>query len=102
MVLTISGPPSTTRRLFKESEQFSKNHRVPIPVYAPYHAQHLYNDAEVARIIDPKTREFLREYRPLWLEEEGLSYDGRSSRLLGSTIMKSFFPSSPRAPAEWK
>ncbi|KAF2813787.1 ketoacyl-synt-domain-containing protein [Mytilinidion resinicola] len=64
MALTISGPPSTTKRLFKESESFSKNHRVPIPVYAPYHAQHLYNDSDIARIIDSKTREFLKEYRP--------------------------------------
>jgi iterative type I PKS product template protein len=42
----------------------SKNHRVPIPVYAPYHATHLYNDADIARIIDGKAREFLKDYRP--------------------------------------
>ena len=40
MAITISGPPSTVRRFFDESPALSRNHRVAIPVYAPYHAEH--------------------------------------------------------------
>ncbi|KAF1812538.1 polyketide synthase [Eremomyces bilateralis CBS 781.70] len=51
MALTISGPPATTQRIFKESEALNKNHRVGIPIFAPYHAPHLYSDAERANIL---------------------------------------------------
>ena len=46
MALTISGPPSTTKRLL-QSDAFKNCARVPIPVYAPYHAAHLYTDADI-------------------------------------------------------
>ncbi|KAF2429556.1 ketoacyl-synt-domain-containing protein [Tothia fuscella] len=64
MALTISGPPSTTRRFFAESDVLSKNHRVPIPVYAPYHAAHLYSDEDVDKIVDSDTQKNLRFFRP--------------------------------------
>lgn len=67
MAVTISGPPSTTKRLFQESEALKKNHRVPIPVYAPYHAPHLYSDADKEKIIDESSRELLRSFRPTCL-----------------------------------
>lgn len=63
MAITISGPPSTTQRLFAESDAF-KNTRVPIPVYAPYHAPHLFGQADVDRILEGETAELLKKYRP--------------------------------------
>lgn len=67
MAITISGPPATTRRLFQDSETFNKNHRVPIPVYAPYHAAHLYNTSDIERILDDESRELLKSFRPVGL-----------------------------------
>jgi iterative type I PKS product template protein len=63
MAITISGPPSTTKRLFAESDAF-KNTRVPIPVYAPYHAPHLFGQSDVDRILDGESTEVLKKYRP--------------------------------------
>jgi iterative type I PKS product template protein len=64
MALTISGPPSTTKRFFAQSNALSKNHRVPIPVYAPYHAAHLYTEADKEKILDKDTEKNLRFFRP--------------------------------------
>jgi len=64
MALTISGPPSTTKRFFEESESLGKNHRVPIPVYAPYHASHLYTQSDKERILNEETAANLRFFRP--------------------------------------
>ncbi|OCK74392.1 polyketide synthase PksA [Lepidopterella palustris CBS 459.81] len=64
MAITISGPPSTTKRLFQESEALNKNHRVPIPVFAPYHAPHLYSQSDIEKILDSDTRETLKSFRP--------------------------------------
>lgn len=67
MAVTISGPPATTKRLFHESEALRNAHRVPIPVYAPYHAGHLYSHADIQKILDLQTRTLLKQFRPLGL-----------------------------------
>lgn len=67
MAITISGPPATTRRLFQDSETLNKNHRVPIPVYAPYHAAHLYNKSDIEKILDDESRQLLKSFRPVGL-----------------------------------
>ncbi|KAK5156477.1 polyketide synthase [Oleoguttula sp. CCFEE 6159] len=67
MAVTISGPPSTTQRLFQDSEALRKNHRVPIPIHAPYHAAHLYGEADVERILDDESVELLKAYTPAML-----------------------------------
>ena len=64
MALTISGPPSVTKRVFAECEALSQCHRVSIPIYAPYHAEHLYNGAALAKILSAETREILKSYQP--------------------------------------
>ncbi|KAF1352167.1 polyketide synthase [Delphinella strobiligena] len=64
MAITISGPPSTTKRLFAECEALRQCHRVPIPVYAPYHAGHLYSDGALEKILTEETRDFLKAYQP--------------------------------------
>ncbi|KAF2707399.1 polyketide synthase-like protein [Pleomassaria siparia CBS 279.74] len=65
MAITISGPPTTTARLFEEVETFKNNTRVPIPVYAPYHAPHLFNQSDVDRVLDGESSAILQKYRPL-------------------------------------
>jgi hypothetical protein len=67
MALTISGPPSTTKRLFQEVESFKNNTRVPIPVFAPYHAPHIYNQSDIDRILDKDATRHLQQFRPLAL-----------------------------------
>lgn len=64
MAVTISGPPSTTKSLFEQSSEFKDVHRVPIPVYAPYHATHLFNDADCDRILDEASKANLGFFRP--------------------------------------
>jgi iterative type I PKS product template protein len=63
MAITVSGPPSTTKRLFNESDAF-KNTRVAIPVYAPYHAPHLFGQADIDRILDGQAVQLLQKQRP--------------------------------------
>ncbi|KAF2641532.1 ketoacyl-synt-domain-containing protein [Massarina eburnea CBS 473.64] len=74
MAMTISGPPSTTKRLFEESDAFKSLTRVPIPVFAPYHAPHLYAQADVERILEGEA-ELLEKYRPIALVHSAL--DGK-------------------------
>jgi hypothetical protein len=66
MALTISGPPATTKRLL-QSDAFKNCARVPIPVYAPYHASHLYVDADIDRILDKDAIRHLQQFRPVSL-----------------------------------
>ncbi|KAF1920326.1 hypothetical protein BDU57DRAFT_525429 [Ampelomyces quisqualis] len=67
MALTISGPPSTTELLFQEIEPFKHIARVPIPVFAPYHAPHIYSQADIDRILDKDAARHLQQFRPLSL-----------------------------------
>ncbi|EMD96875.1 hypothetical protein COCC4DRAFT_82412 [Bipolaris maydis ATCC 48331] len=66
MALTISGPPATTKRLL-EKDAFKSSARVPIPVYAPYHASHLYAQADIDRILDKDAIRHLQQFRPVAL-----------------------------------
>jgi hypothetical protein len=67
MALTISGPPATTKRLFQEVELFNKNTHVPIPIFAPYHAPHIYNQTDIEHILDKDAIRHLQQFRPLAL-----------------------------------
>ena len=64
MAVTISGPPSTVNRFFEESPALAKNQRVPIPVYAPYHAAHLYTESDLSSILDDSVVPELKKHRP--------------------------------------
>jgi len=64
MAITVSGPPTTVQRFFEESSALSKNHRVPIPVFGPYHAEHLYSETEIARITEGAVAEELKKFQP--------------------------------------
>ncbi|KAF1839562.1 polyketide synthase [Decorospora gaudefroyi] len=63
MALTISGPPATTKRLL-QNDAFKNSSRVPIPVFAPYHAAHLYGQADIDRILDKDAIRHLQQFRP--------------------------------------
>jgi iterative type I PKS product template protein len=67
MALTISGPPATTKQLFQESESFKNNTRVPIPIFAPYHAPQIYSQADIDRILDKDAARHFQQFRPLAL-----------------------------------
>ncbi|KAH7139674.1 hypothetical protein B0J13DRAFT_66577 [Dactylonectria estremocensis] len=48
--ITVSGPPSSLSHLV-ESESFQGLRFKKIPIYAPYHAPHLYSQSDVGEII---------------------------------------------------
>ncbi|MCJ1434804.1 hypothetical protein MMC27_004174 [Xylographa pallens] len=50
-VVTISGPPATIRALFLESDYFRQRKTVPLDIFGPFHASHLYSDADVEEIV---------------------------------------------------
>jgi malonyl CoA-acyl carrier protein transacylase len=61
--ITVSGPPTTLRRL-KGSSSFQKLNHIDIPVYGPYHAQSLYGKADIQRILKNGSFEALRSAKP--------------------------------------
>ncbi|KAK3617844.1 polyketide synthase [Elasticomyces elasticus] len=62
--VTMSGPPTMLERFFQESSALSKNNRVPIPVYGPYHAAHIYTESDFDKILDASISEKLQKYTP--------------------------------------
>ncbi|EME39782.1 polyketide synthase-like protein [Dothistroma septosporum NZE10] len=63
MALTISGPPTTVERFFQESA-LSQNHKVQIPVYGPYHAEHLFSEADCDKLLCGSVARELRKRMP--------------------------------------
>ena len=64
MAVTISGPPTTLKRFFDESPTLSNNNRVAIPVYGPYHADHLFGEADLEKILAGPVGEGLKSHQP--------------------------------------
>ena len=54
-VITISGPPIIIENLILESEYFQKFRTVPLDIYGPFHASHLYSDSDVKEVLQPIT-----------------------------------------------
>ena len=52
-VATVSGPPAVLKTLFLESEYFSKRKTVPLDIFGPFHASHLYSDVDVEELMQP-------------------------------------------------
>ena len=50
-MVTISGPPATIKALFLESEYFRQCKTVPLDLFGPFHASHLYSDVDVEEIV---------------------------------------------------
>ncbi|KAF3765298.1 hypothetical protein M406DRAFT_60079 [Cryphonectria parasitica EP155] len=49
--VTISGPPSTTEKLFRQTPSFHRAHKIALPIIAAYHAEHL-DQVSIDRITD--------------------------------------------------
>lgn len=62
--VTISGPPSTSDRFFQESAKFRLKNKVTLPVYAPYHAGHIFSTEDVNLILDEDIQNIVNSYRP--------------------------------------
>lgn len=60
--LTISGPPSVLEELVR-LEQFAKLGAIKIPVHAPYHASHLYDEADLDSILEKTSSETCASYQ---------------------------------------
>lgn len=61
---TLSGPPATVKRFFDETPAIANNHKVPILVYAPYHAEHLYSESDYEKILDSTVSKELKKHHP--------------------------------------
>ena len=64
VTLTISGPPKVARRLFEEGHIFRDAQMIKLPIYAPYHANHLYSTKDVETILNFETSNTLQGFRP--------------------------------------
>ncbi|KAF4989099.1 hypothetical protein FGRMN_9341 [Fusarium graminum] len=49
--LTISGPPSVLERFVRAIASCTKD-ALPVPIYAPYHASHLYSQIDVDEVLE--------------------------------------------------
>ena len=52
-IVTISGPPATLKALFLESEYFRQHKTVPLDIFGPFHASHVYSDVDIEEIVQP-------------------------------------------------
>ena len=50
-MVTISGPPATLEALFQDSEYFRQRKTVPLEIFGPFHASHLYSDVDVEEVV---------------------------------------------------
>lgn len=72
--ITLQGPPSTLlaaeRWFLEQSGSPSRAPRHRVPIYAPYHAPHLYTEGEIQRLIDslPSLRETY--YTAAWSQQQ--------------------------------
>ncbi|KAJ4348315.1 polyketide synthase [Didymosphaeria variabile] len=100
MAITVSGPPSTTKRLFAEADAFNNTTRVPIPVYAPYHAPHLYSHADIERILSGPLVELFKNARP-----HALVHSASDGRCHGATntldLLRSALSDVLLEPVRW-
>ncbi|KAH8804520.1 putative polyketide synthase [Xylogone sp. PMI_703] len=64
-VATVSGPPTTLKALFAESESFRTRKSVALDIFGPFHASHLYNDDDIEEVLQPITEEGVKQARPL-------------------------------------
>lgn len=62
--VTISGPPSISDRFFQGSANFRLKNKITLPVYAPYHAGHIFSIEDVNRILDEDDQNIVNSYQP--------------------------------------
>ncbi|KAL8700830.1 MAG: hypothetical protein Q9224_000778 [Gallowayella concinna] len=59
--LTVSGPPSTLKKLADSEPAFDALRQASLPIHGPYHAEHLYSENSVETLLEP-FRESLETY----------------------------------------
>jgi len=64
MALTLSGPPTTVKRFFAETSALADSQRIPIPVYGPYHSEHLFGEADYEKIVAGSVATELKKSQP--------------------------------------
>lgn len=67
--VTISGPPSTTSKLLQR--YLAEKTQVPLSIFSPYHAPHLFSEADIDELFDHSTRRILEQYHT-----HGVTYSG--------------------------
>ncbi|KAB8659338.1 hypothetical protein FH972_026227 [Carpinus fangiana] len=100
MAVTISGPPQTTKKLFQSSEALKHTHRVPISIYAPFHAAHLFSSSDVDEIIGNTANHMLQQFHPLGAVHSaatGLCYQTDSTY----NLMRCIVDEVIRSPVRW-
>ena len=90
--MTVSGPPSRLKRIFRLSEFFRGRKIVNLPVYGGLcHAQHIYNDDHVQAVINTQTVDSLDEKLvpriSIFSTSTGRPYPARSARELLQQII---------------
>lgn len=60
--VTISGAPSSTKRLFLQSSTLSNYSRLAIPIFAPYHAEHLFSAIDIDRLFNEESTHALQQF----------------------------------------
>ncbi|KAH8585456.1 hypothetical protein B0O99DRAFT_696467 [Bisporella sp. PMI_857] len=89
-VVTISGPPETLRTLFQESGYLCAHKSVPLHIFGPFHASHLYTDVDVEEVLQPITEANIKLIYPLIRVISGateeLSLDAGMYKLLREVV----------------
>ncbi|KAL9596553.1 MAG: hypothetical protein Q9219_005731 [cf. Caloplaca sp. 3 TL-2023] len=98
--LTISGPPSTLKRLTNSVPAFSSLKQAPLPIHGPYHAEHLYKLESIERLLEP-FRSNLVLYEPnlpIYSSSDGKLIGTSTSLELVHTALDEIL----RKPLHWK
>lgn len=100
MAVTVSGPPSLTRRLFEQSDALTQRHRVAIPIFAPYHAKHVFHEGDIGRILDLQSVDLLTQFRP-----QGLVHSAATGKCYQAAtafeLMRSMIREILQEPVRW-
>ncbi|KAF1825033.1 polyketide synthase [Dissoconium aciculare CBS 342.82] len=73
MALTLSGPPSVVNRFFDHASSLSLQQRIKIPIFGPYHAEHLFAEADYDKILSGTVGAELKKRQPASLVHSATS-----------------------------
>lgn len=98
--VTISGPPSTTDRFFESCKDVQTKERIGLPIFSPYHAEHLFSEADVDTLFEDTSRLVLQRF-----ESSGFLYDGTTGLVRpacdGYEAMRTTANDILRCPVDW-
>ena len=91
--VTISGPPSTTKDLFSKAPMFQSSKRIPLPILAAFHANHL-GPIQTTKIIGELSQSILGkaiQHRMNLSASTGQLYTGTTFASVLSEVMDDIF-----------